>query len=81
MENCIKQAHEFGLPQQGIRIVSLFGFIQQIKSMGLETAQDLETSESFYWDLNDRTRAFTKRLVRSRRTIIQTAFTPPATLP
>jgi branched-chain amino acid transport system substrate-binding protein len=63
MANCIKQAHEFGLPQRGIKVVALFGFIQQVKSIGLDLAQGLQISESFYWDQNNRTRAFTKRLV------------------
>jgi branched-chain amino acid transport system substrate-binding protein len=39
------------------------GFITEVKSMGLETAQGLLISGTFYWDLNDRTRAFTKRFL------------------
>jgi branched-chain amino acid transport system substrate-binding protein len=63
MESCVKQAHEFGLARSGIRIVSLFGFITEVKSMGLQTAEGLLVSETFYWDMNERTRAFTKRFV------------------
>ncbi len=63
MENCVKQAHEFGLAAQGIRVVALFGFITEVKSMGLDVAQGLLVSETFYWDLNERTRAFTKRFL------------------
>ncbi len=63
MESCVKQAHEFGLGQGGMRVVSLFGFITEVKSMGLQTAQGLLVSETFYWDMNERTRAFTKRFV------------------
>jgi branched-chain amino acid transport system substrate-binding protein len=63
MENCVKQAHEFGLAKSGIRIVALFGFITEVHSMGLDTGQGLLLSETFYWDLNDRTRAFTERFV------------------
>ncbi|KAA2214099.1 ABC transporter substrate-binding protein [Teichococcus oryzae] len=62
MLNCVKQAAEFGLMRGGIRPAALVAFIQDIKSLGLETAQGLTISESFYWDLNDRTRAFTERL-------------------
>lgn len=63
MENCVKQAREFGLPQRGMTVAALLGFITEVKSMGLEVAQGLQMSETFYWDLNDRTRAFTKRFL------------------
>ena len=63
MENCVKQAREFGLPQRGMTVAALLGFITEVKSMGLDTAQGLQVSETFYWDLNDRTRAFTKRFL------------------
>ena len=61
MENCVKQAAEFNLANQGIRMAALLGFITEAKSMGLETAQGLLLPGIFYWDMNDRTRAFTKR--------------------
>ncbi len=60
--NCIKQAHEFGLAGGGKRIIAMLAFIQVIKSVGLQTAQGLLLTESFYWDLNDRTRAFMARI-------------------
>jgi branched-chain amino acid transport system substrate-binding protein len=63
MENCVKQAREFSLGQQGIKVAALVGFITEVKSMGLETAEGLLLSETFYWDLNERTRAFTKRFL------------------
>jgi branched-chain amino acid transport system substrate-binding protein len=63
MENCVKQAHEFGLVQAGVKIAALTGFITEVKAMGLPIAQGLLVSETFYWDLNERTRAFTKRFV------------------
>jgi branched-chain amino acid transport system substrate-binding protein len=63
MENCVKQAREFGLPQSGMTVAALLGFVTEVKSMGLDVAQGLSLSESFYWDLNDRTRAFTKRFL------------------
>ncbi len=63
MENCVKQAHEFGLAAHGMRVAPMFGFVTEIKAMGLEIAQGLLLSETFYWDLNERTRAFTRRLV------------------
>ncbi len=60
--NCVKQAHEFGLTQGGKRIAAMLAFLQVIHSLGLETAQGLLLTESFYWDLNDRTRAFMDRI-------------------
>ena len=63
MENCVKQAREFGLQSRGMTVAALLGFITEVKSMGLPTAQGLQISETFYWDLNDRTRAFTRRFL------------------
>jgi branched-chain amino acid transport system substrate-binding protein len=60
--NCIKQSHEFGLTKGGKRIAAMLAFIQVIKSVGLETSQGLLLTESFYWDMNDRTRAFMARI-------------------
>jgi branched-chain amino acid transport system substrate-binding protein len=60
--NCVKQAAEFGLGRRGVRLASLLLFITEVHSLGLRTAQGLLVSESFYWDLNERTRAFAARL-------------------
>jgi len=60
--NCVKQAHEFGLNKR-MTIAPLIMFLQDVHSIGLETAQGLITSETFYWNMNDRTRAFTKRVL------------------
>ena len=60
--NAIKQAAEFGLMRSGGQKLSpLLAFITDIDSIGLETAQGLLLAEAFYWDLNDDTRAFSKR--------------------
>ncbi|MEH2473916.1 branched-chain amino acid transport system substrate-binding protein [Nitrobacteraceae bacterium AZCC 2161] len=60
--NAVKQAAEFGLTKSGGQKLSpLLAFISDIDSVGLETAQGLILAEAFYWDLNDETRAFTKR--------------------
>ncbi len=63
MENSIKQAHEFGLVRRGKTVAAMFGFITEMKALGLETGQGLYMTEPFYWDLNERTRAFTKRFL------------------
>ena len=60
--NCLKQAQEFGIPQSGIKLAAMVGYITDVLGMGLPVAQGLSLTETFYWDLNDRTRAFMKRV-------------------
>ncbi len=59
--NTIKQAQEFGLNGK-MTLAGLLVFISDVHSMGLEVAQGLVLTNSFYWDMNDRTRAFSDRL-------------------
>jgi branched-chain amino acid transport system substrate-binding protein len=59
--NTIKQAAEFGIVKGGQKLAALLLFITDIKAMGLETAQGLNFTETFYWDMNDPTRAFSKK--------------------
>lgn len=61
-QNLIKQASEFGL-NRTMKIAPLLLFMQDAHSIGLEICGGTTTTETFYWDLNDRTRAFTKRLL------------------
>jgi branched-chain amino acid transport system substrate-binding protein len=61
--NAIKQASEFGLTKSGQKLSPLLAFVTDIDSVGLETAQGLLLAEAFYWDLNDDTRAFSKRFM------------------
>jgi branched-chain amino acid transport system substrate-binding protein len=66
--NAIKQGAEFGLMKGGQKMSPLLAFVTDIDSVGLETAQGLLLAEAFYWDLNDDTRAFTKRFMeRTKR--------------
>jgi branched-chain amino acid transport system substrate-binding protein len=62
--NSIKQAGEFGITQTGVKLAGLLVFISDVHALGLQTAQGLVLTESFYWDLNDRTRAFTNRVIK-----------------
>jgi branched-chain amino acid transport system substrate-binding protein len=62
--NSIKQAREFGI-NQTMKVAALLMFVTDVHALGLDVAQGLVLTESFYWDLNDRTRAFTNR-VRSK---------------
>ncbi|MHA6691342.1 ABC transporter substrate-binding protein [Devosia sp. A449] len=59
--NAIKQASEFGITQAGQALAGLLIFITDVHALGLETAQGLVLTESFYWDLNDDTRAWSAR--------------------
>ncbi|WP_188517745.1 ABC transporter substrate-binding protein [Alsobacter metallidurans] len=59
--NSVKQAAEFGIVKGGQSIAGLLVFISDVKSLGLNVAQGLVLTESFYWDNNDQTRAFSKR--------------------
>ena len=59
--NSIKQAGEFGITQAGQKLAGLLVFSSDVKALGLQTAQGLVLTESFYWDLNDQTREFSKR--------------------
>jgi branched-chain amino acid transport system substrate-binding protein len=59
--NSIKQAAEFGIVKAGQKLAALLLFLTDVKAIGLETAQGLNFTETFYWDMNDQTRAFSKR--------------------
>jgi branched-chain amino acid transport system substrate-binding protein len=59
--NAIKQASEFQILTGGKMLAGLFMQISDIEGLGLQAAKGLTLSEAFYWDLNDKTRAFTKR--------------------
>src|SRR5580698_439503 len=61
LQNCIKQAAEFGMTKGGVRLATLLMAITDVNSLGLETAQGLVLSDSFYWDATEKTRAWTKR--------------------
>jgi branched-chain amino acid transport system substrate-binding protein len=61
--NAIKQASEFGIVAGGQKLAALLLFITDVHSLGLKTAQGLSFTESFYWDMNDQTRAWSKRFM------------------
>ena len=60
--NAIKQASEFGIVAGGQKLAALLLFINDVHALGLKTAQGLTFTESFYWDMNDQTREWSKRL-------------------
>jgi branched-chain amino acid transport system substrate-binding protein len=60
--NVIKQVREFGI-DKSMKLASLICFSTDVHAMGLEMAQGLRVSSAYYWDLNDRTRSFQKRIM------------------
>jgi branched-chain amino acid transport system substrate-binding protein len=60
-DNAIKQGAEFGIAAGGQQFAGLLVFITDVQSLGLKIAQGLVLTETFYWDMNDATRAWTKR--------------------
>jgi branched-chain amino acid transport system substrate-binding protein len=61
LQNCIKQAAEFGLSQSGVRMATLLMALNDVNSLGLKACEGLVYTDSFYWDLSDKTRAWAKR--------------------
>jgi branched-chain amino acid transport system substrate-binding protein len=61
--NAIKQAAEFGIVSGGQKLAALLLFVNDVHSLGLKTAQGLSFTESFYWDMNEQTRAWSKRFM------------------
>jgi branched-chain amino acid transport system substrate-binding protein len=74
----IKQAAEFGIVKGGQKLAGLLVFVSDVHSLGLERAQGLRLTEAFYWDQNDKTRAFSKRFAEKFKnrmpTMIQAGF-------
>ncbi|QQS11527.1 MAG: ABC transporter substrate-binding protein [Rhodospirillales bacterium] len=64
--NAIKQAGEFGIVKGGQRLAGLLVFSTDVQALTLPVAQGLVLTESFYWDLNDETRAWTARFRKKR---------------
>jgi branched-chain amino acid transport system substrate-binding protein len=58
--NSVKQAKEFGLTESGQTLAGLLVFISDVHSLGLETTQGMYLTEGFYWDLDDKSRAWSK---------------------
>src|SRR2546426_11484578 len=67
--NSIKQAAEFGIVKGGQNLAGLLVFLTDVHGLGLEKAQGLIFTETFYWDYNDQTRAFAKRFATANRGI------------
>ena len=61
LTNALKQAREFGVTKGGQTIVAPVVFILDVHAVGLEVSQDLVFMDAFYWDINDETRAWSKR--------------------
>lgn len=65
--NAVKQVHEFGLQASGQSLAAFLVFITDIDALGLEAAQGLNVAEGFYWDQNEESRRFAKRMFASHQ--------------
>lgn len=65
LTNCLKQAAEFGVTQKQMVLTPLM-FIVDVHSLGLDVAQGLTFTQSWYWDLDEETRAWSKRFFAQR---------------
>jgi branched-chain amino acid transport system substrate-binding protein len=65
--NAIKQGAEFGIVKGGQQFAGLLVFLTDVHALGLEKAQGLVLTEAFYWDLNDKTRAWSKRFAERHK--------------
>ena len=63
VQTAIKQSNEFGIVQSGQKLAGLLVFITDVHALGLKDAQGLQVTTSFYWDVNDETRAWFKRFM------------------
>jgi branched-chain amino acid transport system substrate-binding protein len=68
LQNCIKQSAEFGLTKGGIRIATLLMQISDVTSLGQKACEGLVYTDSFYWDMSDSTRAWSKRYMAKMTT-------------
>ncbi|MGD9804719.1 MAG: ABC transporter substrate-binding protein [Hyphomicrobiaceae bacterium] len=69
LANAIKQAAEFGIVAGGQKIAALLLFETDIDAMGLKIAQGIQYTGAFYWDMNDATRAWTKRFLEKAKEV------------
>ncbi|MCZ7564414.1 MAG: ABC transporter substrate-binding protein [Burkholderiales bacterium] len=65
--NAIKQGAEFGITSGGQQFAGLLVFLTDVHALGLDKAQGLLLTEAFYWDLNDQTRAWSKRFAQGHK--------------
>jgi branched-chain amino acid transport system substrate-binding protein len=65
--NALKQGAEFGIVKGGQQFAGLLVFLTDVHSLGLAISQGLLLTESFYWDLNDQTRGFSKRFAQRHK--------------
>jgi branched-chain amino acid transport system substrate-binding protein len=72
--NSIKQSVEFGIAAGGQRVVATVLYLSDVHSLGLKVAQGLQFTEAFYWDMNESTRAWSKRFAPRNRDRYPTAM-------
>ena len=61
--NALKQAAEFGITQGGQKMIALLQEVTDTHALGVKATQGLIVTDAFYWDMNDETRAFSRRFL------------------
>jgi len=62
--NAVKQVREFGLTKRGMRVVLLLPYLSDVYALGLDQMQGLEFIDSWYWDMDEQSRAFSQRFFK-----------------
>jgi branched-chain amino acid transport system substrate-binding protein len=68
-QNCVKQAAEFGLMASGVKLATLLFQISDVNSLGQKVCQGLVYTDSFYWDMSEKTRAWSARYMAKMKTV------------
>ncbi len=71
-QNVVKQATEFHVTRSGQTVAALYTLDNQIIGAGLENTAGMSASSAFYWDMDDETRAFTKRIMKKSNGVAPT---------
>jgi branched-chain amino acid transport system substrate-binding protein len=72
--NAVKQAYEFGIPQNGQKLIGPSAYVTEFHALGCRVAQGTLLSAAYYWDKNDGTRDFAKRFAARRNGRMPTQF-------
>jgi len=78
LQNCIKQSAEFGIVKGGQDLATLLMFVMDVVALGQYVCEDLVLTNSFYWDLTPKTRAWTERFVNLPRSAPRDVIGRPA---
>ena len=81
LQNCLKQAAEFGIAQGGQRLATLLMAITDVTALGTQICQGLVLTNSFYWDMTPKTRDWTARFSKKITSNIRRPCSRPGPMP